>query len=900
MLKRLIFRHINSLLNWLIVLTVVGTVLLAMQNVANEKVANANFAKQQIEIIKRSLLDNIYANEAFLVNYVTQTDTLKNTNDLPSSISGLTLQFPDGHVEQIAGSPINSLELDESIVNQLSKHRTAVMAFQTGINNELFMLHALTNGQAVAIAKLNISEISQVLQNSHFDLRVDKNRLFFVHSTHGLQPSVSRQIVNKLAKAKQGYHYLQLKETNYHSYAKRVDMMERFANPNWLFVTIKPSKTIIQTLIQPNKNAMYLFGCLLLTFSFVYLKFNLNRTIQDAKLKGVTTNLYKNVAAHLQAVSNLNSAILSGVKFDEIKKHGVLAIMEIMPTHTSGIAMFESNKHDGSEILVANQQKQMSYYKANIDQVFRNEIIRNPNGFLINKQSSHQFSIQNIDLEKEDVLIGPVHKEGSVKGFIFCVLKRDYRPTELQTKYFQNIAQHLGVALTTIQQGEKLYIREYFDPVTEFFNQHACRERLSQEMSTARRRKAKLAIFHMQLVGYKSVADTYGMAIGEALIKAVARRIRENLRETDIVARFESDEFLIITSDIEKAANANRLADKLSQFMSEPIQIFDNVFNLTSAIGISIYPEDGLVVDEVLNHASIALNRAKKQGKGAYAFYEENLGTDEKWRIQLEKGLREALTKNHLVMFYQPQFNPRTKRVSGMEALIRWNHPERGMISPNEFIKLAEDSGLIVQLGNYVQRATFKQFVAWQKMGIAPSTISVNVSTYELQRQEFLGDIQKVIAETGIDPKHIELEITETVMVDVTGNVTDNLKKLNELGVRIAIDDFGTGYSNLSYLGRLTFDVLKIDKSFMHGVGVQANANRIVTMMIDMAHHLGKSVCAEGIENEVQYEFLEQAGCDIFQGYFISKPISAEDYEKLVGQQAQASEINSDLETAMA
>ncbi len=887
MLKKLILKHIQGLLNWLIVLTLIGTVLLAMQNLALEKSAQSNIAKQEIETIQQSILDTFYANETFLNRFVLQADSAASIRDLPASIAGLALQYADGHISQMSGASLSSLMLDQNIVNQLSTGRTAMLAVQTSITTDLYMLHALPNGQAVAVAKINIGRLIQTKQQQHVDLRMDKNTLFFIHATNNLQPSVSRQIVNQLTRAKQGYQALHFKSADYHSYASHVDMMKRYANSSWVFVTVKPSGSLLVTLIQPNQHSMYLFACLLLIFSFVYLKFKLGNTIQDAKLKGVTTNLYKNVAAHLQAISNLNNAILSGVKFDEIKKHGVMAIMEIMPTQTSGIAMFESNKHDGSEILVANAQKQMSYYKANIDQVFRNEIARNPNGFLITKQSSHQFSIQNIDLNKEDVLVGPVHKEGNVQGFIFCALKHGYRPTDLQAKYFQNIAQHLGVALTTIQQGEKLYIREYFDPVTEFYNQHACRERLSQEMSNARRRKAKLAILHMQLVGYKSVTDTYGMATGDELIKLIARRLRENLRETDIVARIENDELLIVTSDIEKLTNANRLADKLSQLISEPTQIFDNVFHLSTAIGISIYPEDGLIVDEVLNHASIALNRAKKQGKGAYAFYEENLGTDEKWRIQLEKSLRDALSKNELVMFYQPQFNPRTKRLSGMEALIRWNHPEKGMISPSEFIQLAEDSGLIVQLGHYVRKLSFAQFVKWQKMGIAPSTVSVNVSTYELQRQEFLGDVQKVITETGIDPKHVELEITETVMVDVTGNVTENLNKLHEMGIRIAIDDFGTGYSNLSYLGRLTFDVLKIDKSFMYGVGVQANANRIVTMMIDMAHHLGKAVCAEGIENDVQYQFLEQAGCDIFQGFFISKPVSAEEYEKLVSPQQE-------------
>jgi diguanylate cyclase (GGDEF)-like protein len=645
-------------------------------------------------------------------------------------------------------------------------------------------------------------------------------------------------------------------------------------------ISVEEKPAFYQLLINSSKPSLLTFLSILLLFCAQYFKGFVKHKIKVENLQSKTIPLDQRFSYYLEAVSNIDKAVLSGINAEEIAEIGLKQLQKVLKGDFIGISLLPSKTIKDPKTTLLHSNNHLSKLHLKIDKNLTKHLSEFKFGskLIISSDSFQHFD--SIAPEARELLLHPIYKEGVLLGFMFFA-PHNQAINDMHNHCLSAIAQHISVAFTTVTNNEKLYVKEYFDPVTELYNQQACRERLSQELASARRKKGKVAVFHIKLLGYKKINETFGYSLGDQLLKQAGERLKSNLRDSDILARLGADDFIVATSDISIITNANRLADKVSNLFNDPIQIFDNSFNLSTAIGISVFPTDGITVEEILNHANAAMNKAKTMGNGHYAFYEDNLSTNEMWRINLDKELRTSLKNAELFMFYQAQLNPRNKKICGVEALLRWKHPTRGLINPAEFIQLAEETGLIVNLGQYARESAFNQYMKWLKMGCAPERISVNVSSYEMQRQEFVNELKATIKNIGISPKAIELEITESLLLEVSGNVINNLKQLNELGVMIAIDDFGTGYSNLSYLGRLPFDVLKIDKSFMHGIGLQSSANQVVGMMIDMAHHLGKSVCAEGVESEIQYKFLETAGCDVLQGYLISKPVPASEFEKL-------------------
>jgi diguanylate cyclase (GGDEF)-like protein len=528
----------------------------------------------------------------------------------------------------------------------------------------------------------------------------------------------------------------------------------------------------------------------------------------------------------------------------------------------------------------------------------RKLFITHPNGGLINNSKEFLFLEPFAALGVQNIYVLPIYNKGNLCSLLYIGLGQNQTLTSFEETCARNLANRLGVAKTATVLKNELYIREYFDPVTNLYNRQACRDRLSQEISRARRQKAKLATFYIQLDGLKKINDSAGSVMMDEVLKEIGELLATNMREADIIARFSDNEFVIIISDIKKIEHANRVADKIFGLLAKPIEVAESEFHVLSYTGISIYPDDGMSVDEIINHANHAMFSAKKNNASHYAFYEENMSAKQIQKIALERGVRAALLKDELYMVYQPQVNVRNGNVIGVEALMRWDHPDHGTISPIEFIKVAEETGLIVQLGQYGRKQAFEQYAKWASKGIAPLSMALNVSSYEIQRKEFVPELIKLLKDTEVPPHAIELEVTESLLIDSSGNVSENIQSLHNLGIRIAIDDFGTGYSNLSYLVRFPFDVLKIDKSFMQDIGDHSGSTQIVAMIIDMAHHLGKTVCAEGVENETQRRFLVNSGCDSIQGYLVSKPLEVEKFEHFMIQNS-ATSLSKAVEIAM-
>lgn len=380
---------------------------------------------------------------------------------------------------------------------------------------------------------------------------------------------------------------------------------------------------------------------------------------------------------------------------------------------------------------------------------------------------------------------------------------------------------------------------------------------------------------------FKQVNSSAGHECGDQLLEAAGQRLRACVREEDIVARFGGDEFVVVLPRINNGLDARIVADKLIAALSENHCLTGGEFQLSASIGISIFPDDAQCAEDLLRQADFAMFRAKAAGRGQYAFFDEAVSRKAIDCTNLELDLRRAAKDQEFVVMYQLQVNLRTGAIEGAEALVRWNHPQRGMVPPGEFIEIAEQSNVILQIDDFVLRTACKQFRAWELAGIAPQRISVNVTVKELNQPDFADRVEAILLESQLRPFYLELEITEGSLLVNSQQLQAQLDRLRSRGIRIALDDFGTGYSSLNYLKRLPVDVVKIDQSFVRDIGKDEDSTAIVRAMIDMAHSLGKVTVAEGVETMEQYTLLAALGCEVGQGYLWSRRIPAVEFERL-------------------
>jgi diguanylate cyclase (GGDEF)-like protein/PAS domain S-box-containing protein len=455
-------------------------------------------------------------------------------------------------------------------------------------------------------------------------------------------------------------------------------------------------------------------------------------------------------------------------------------------------------------------------------------------------------------------------------------------PVELvgKTVFLDGEAHRLGALrnLTARKHAEaRIHYLAHHDMLTGLPNRAYLTERLTTILALARRHGTLVAIMFIDLDNFKTVNDSLGHHVGDVLLKQVAARIKEVLREADMVSRLGGDEFLVILADFAAPEDAAKVAEKLLQVISAPIELEGRELCANASIGISVFPRDGDNADDLIRHADAAMYSAKEHGRGHSRFYTPGLSDAAAETLARESGLREALRRGEFVLFYQPQLRVDDLRLVGIEALVRWRHPERGLIDPSEFIEFAETHGLIDDIGQYVLREACRQNKAWQSAGFAALPISVNVSAVQFRRGDLVADVKRVLEETGLEGRYLELELTESLLMDkdIVGSA---LVGLRALGVRITIDDFGTGYSSLSYLKRYPIDKLKIDRSFIDDLGTDADDRAIAIAIINLAKTLKLAALAEGVEREEQLEFLRAHGCDEFQGYLAGTPVPAEEF----------------------
>ena len=422
----------------------------------------------------------------------------------------------------------------------------------------------------------------------------------------------------------------------------------------------------------------------------------------------------------------------------------------------------------------------------------------------------------------------------------------------------------------------------YHDALTDLPNRALLKDRLNLALAQAKRNKHMLAVMFLDLDQFKAVNDTAGHKQGDRLLQSVGKQLKELVREGDTVAREGGDEFILLLPEVTGAEHAATIADRILKSFQGPRVLAGHEFHITTSIGVTVYPADGGDAETLLRNADIAMYRAKEEGRDNFQIYSADMKVQIAERLALESDLRHALEREEFVVYYQPQVDIGTGQIVGTEALVRWRHPERGLVSPMEFIPLAEETGLIVELGEWVLRTACAQNKAWEEAGIPVMRVAVNVSSRQFQRRDLVETVMQVLNKTGLDADSLELEITESTAIQDVDHTIAVLRSLRDEGVRVAIDDFGTGYSALSYLKRLPIDTVKIDESFVRDITIDPDDAAIAATVITIAHDLKLSVIAEGVETEEQLAFLEERGCDEMQGYLFSKPLPPTHLEKLI------------------
>ena len=463
-------------------------------------------------------------------------------------------------------------------------------------------------------------------------------------------------------------------------------------------------------------------------------------------------------------------------------------------------------------------------------------------------------------------------------------------PVEVVGKTMPQLhADYRVVVVRDITARKEAQERETFlalhDTLTQLPNRRFLMEQLGKVLSMARRRKFMVAVLFINLDHFKTVNDSLGHHAGDQLLCDVAERLRQSVRDTDLVARLSGDEFVAVLTDIHTPDDAAMVADKLIETMRSAFTVGQLPLTMSLSIGISLFPGDDTTVQGLLRCADTAMYHAKDSGRGNRQFYQPGMDVHATDVLQQERQLREAIASNAFVLHYQPQISLADGSLKGFEALVRWRHPERGLVGPDEFITFSESRGLITPIGRWVMHEACRQLKAWQDEGLAMVPVAVNLSALEFRQRDVAGELAAVLHATGLEPRFLEIELTESVLMHHTGQVLETLNAIKALGVGVTIDDFGTGYSSLAYLKRYPIDKLKIDRSFVMDTPQSADDVAIVTAIIQMGHSLQLKTVAEGVETAEQKELLHRLGCDLVQGFLVSAPMDAQATQRWLSPQ---------------
>jgi diguanylate cyclase (GGDEF)-like protein len=604
----------------------------------------------------------------------------------------------------------------------------------------------------------------------------------------------------------------------------------------------------------------------------------------------------------LTGMAKIDRAILSALDTKHIVDAVLIGMREIVFCDCVAVVLFDARQAHGPRTYIRCSNSETEEIEM-VDDIL-------PAGLQRLQETSEPLVVES----GQDIpsYLGPLAQRG-MKSFLVLpvILKEElaavitlghrkppsYDPDDLL--HIRQLADQVAVALSNARMVEQIHVLAYYDGLTGLPNRVLFKEQLAQLLKFASRHGHLVAILFLDLDNFKRINDTLGHDLGDELLRDVTDRLTKWIRPSDyasranienaVVSRLGGDEFTLYLAEIAQVQDAARVAQRILDVLSKPFMLGTHEVFITASIGITVFPMDGADGDTLLKNADTAMYHAKNRGRNNYQFFAASMNASIMERLTLEVDLRKSLEREELRLYYQPQLDLHTGGIIGMEALIRWMHPSRGLVLPSEFISLSEETGMIVPIGQWVMRTACVQNKNLQAAGLLPVRVAVNLSGRQILYPQLPDMVAHILKDTGLSPEYLELELTESILMKKEDTILYTMFELKEMGIRLLIDDFGTGYSSLSYLKSFPLDTLKIDKSFVDHIPTNPEDVALVRAIIAMAHSLKLRVLAEGVETEEQLEFLREEGCDEIQGYLISRPIPADDLEKFLSQQKHQS-----------
>ncbi len=879
------------------------------------------------DIYNRSIYDRLLIADQLLVDtaqrHVVDDSLTNGKTQIEKQFRSLTLRFPTGVTTPIFGSGIQIDTASVAAMRHLSKGSPLLITQQSGLDTKILILRA--QDPLAAESSILIAEISPdylwgdpgnfALDVSLCVLNMDYVQLF---CTLPLQNDPMKQAINEIAQSTKGEFSWQQNQENYIANYHEIFLQAKFYTPRWLVVATQPEIDALGSMTTFNTifwGSVILSVLLIMLFSMIQIRrvlVPLEKLIDGTRRLGsrdFTTKVdvsspdeFGELAISfnamgdrlgdqfetLTALSKIDREILSGLDIDKIAQEVLAHLQKVAAASFASISVFDHASPEKTYIyMIGENGNQLPVQQHVISTEIQQLLHTNQSGvWLSGKPAQQLIQLEKMKLDTQHLFMLPLTWKDQMVGFISLGLHGPIGWREEDINRIQGYADRVAVALFTKNREELLMRQARIDALTGLPNRFLFTEQLQKEIAHSQRLQRKLAVFYIDLDRFKKINDSLGHSAGDELLLEAGERLHQCVREGDTVARLGGDEFAIIVSDFDSEHHLTIIAEKTIAALAKPFIINAEENTVAASLGIAIYPQDGANIADLMRNSDIAMYRAKEKSGDQYVFFEESMNAHVIQRATIERELRRAISEQQFVLHYQPQVDPKTGIVRGVEALVRWNHPERGIVSPGYFIGIAEDTGLIAEIGHIVLVKACEQYRMWLNQGIPLEYVAVNVSVRQFLQPNFFQVVETVLQNNAIPAHCLELEITESVLMDDTEVVLKMLHQLQLLGIQLSIDDFGTGYSSMSYLEQLPFDTLKIDMSFVRKIQENGEGGTIAATIAAMAHALNKNVVAEGVETQAQLDFLREHDCELIQGYFFSRPLPAKELATFVNAHA--------------
>ncbi|MDR4514435.1 EAL domain-containing protein [Nitrosomonas sp.] len=882
---------------------------------AHHQLAAASNSYNKV-IYERLLLAEQVLQDA-VTKLINGSDTFEADIQLIQRIRSLTLLRSDGSTKKLLGEPQAIESLNAAALKHLASGRTVLMTQSKGAGNNIVLMTAL-NAEALEKGILIAQIKPDYLWGDPESLPLDiglcvTNEQYAVLFCANKPEAVNvAQPLKQIAHRTKGEYHWDEGDIRYIANYQEIFLEPHFLTPRWLVAAIQPEADALDNMARFRTifwGSVILSVLVILLFSMIQIRrvlVPLEKLIEGTRRLGnrdfatqvdvISADEFGELAASfnkmtaqlgvqfktMTALSLIDREILSGLNIDKIVRYVLAHLYGMIRADFSAVSVFDQDAPEKAVLhLLDLKQKHIRTLDYDISSHMHQLLQVGSKGVWIDRQTIDQLDLnQKIEpaLKRLNCLfILPLNWKDQMVGYISLGFRTPPNWDQKDAQRIHDFADRVAVALFTKNREELLLRQARIDALTELPNRFLFMEQLQKEIAQNQRNERRLAVLYIDLDRFKMVNDSYGHSIGDELLREAGERLHGCVYQGDTVARLGGDEFAIIISELDSEQAAQSVAEKIIAVLNEPF-IFNNEKNvLAASIGIAIYPQDGESIADLMRNADIAMYRAKEKGGNRYIFFEENMNAEVNKRAAIERELRNAIVEGQFVLYYQPQVEPKSGLVQGVETLVRWNHPERGFVSPGVFIPIAENTSLIVDVGRIILKDACAQFRQWLNDGIQLDYIAVNVSVKQFQQPDFFQLVEHVLEVNQLPPHCLELEITESVLMDDTQVVMAMLEKLKNLGVQLSIDDFGTGYSSMSYLEQLPFDTIKIDMSFVRKIQENGEGGTIAATIAAMAHALNKKIVAEGVEIQAQLDFLTQCNCELIQGYIYSRPLPADE-----------------------